>query len=417
LAVPVESGRGEALGVLYLGHPEPHAFDERDERLVVGIAGQAAVALDNARLYQAQRDARAVAERAQRRLAVLAEAGRWLLSSLDVDETLAGLARTVVPRVADGCVVEVVDDDGSLRRVAAVGAEAGATASVPLPGRTEVYGTITFVTTAPRTVEPEDVALLEELGARAGVAVENARLFRQHRDAALTLQRSLLPESLPEVAGLTFASRYLPGGAGLEVGGDFYDVLLLPGGDVGVVLGDVVGRGIEAASLMGQLRNGLRAYALDGHEPGDALTRLDRLVQATSRVPLVTLLYGRLDAATGELRLANAGHPPPLVVGPDGTARFLAPAEAPPVGVVVGASYPEQSAVLAPGETLVLYTDGLVEQRDVGLETGMATLLELARSTPVADLDAFCDEVVRAALGDMTAHDDVALLAVRRDRG
>ena len=460
LAVPVRSARGEVLGGLFFGHPEPARFTDVDERLAEGIAAHAAVAIDNARLYEAERQSREVAEQAQRRLAVLADASRVLASSLDVDEILRELSQIVVPGLADDCVVFLADDcsGSTLRPVVAVPTEAdgplwpgpgpfgtlgtdhpvarsfhtGASVLlmaasddllapvtsamvVALVGREGPLGALALRTTVPsgRVLRGDDVSLAEELGRRAAVAVEHARLYASQRSAAETLQHSLLPEMLPELPGVAMASRYLAGGPGVEVGGDWYDVLALPDGRLALAMGDVVGRGVPAASLMGQLRNGLRAYIVEGRSPGQVLGLLERLLREVGAPhQMATLVVMVLDPETGELRYANAGHPPPLVGTEDGRSQFLEGAVSVPLGAIGHADYPEAVYALTPGSTLILYTDGLVEDRTMSLDEGLARLQSSLLAAP-DDLDAMCEHVTAHVREAECAQDDMAILAVR----
>jgi anti-sigma regulatory factor (Ser/Thr protein kinase) len=225
------------------------------------------------------------------------------------------------------------------------------------------------------------------------------------------LQRSLLPEKLPKLPGLTLAARYEPGGAGVNVGGDWYDAIPLDDGRVGLAMGDVVGHGLEAASLMGQLRHAARAYALEGHSPPAVLDRLDRLVRSLPGAQMATLLYLVVDSDLRTVRFASAGHVPPLVVSPDGEPRFLEGAPNPPLGVFDSAGHKELTATLEPGSTIVLYTDGLVEQRGVSIDAGLEALRQAARDP--ADPVELCDHLVDSMLSIHPAHDDIAVLALQ----
>ena len=187
----------------------------------------------------------------------------------------------------------------------------------PLIVEGRVIGVMHVGTLQPRQFTDDDAALLQLAAGRAAPAIERARLFdaldQEHR-SAVALQRSLLPERLPDVAGLDVAARYLPSID--EVGGDWYDVIELPGGFVGLAIGDVAGHGVRAAALMGQLRTGLRAYALEGQPPGETLKRLDRLLQSIRGRGMATAAYALFSLETGSLRIASAGHPPPVLVLP-----------------------------------------------------------------------------------------------------
>src|SRR3954451_23406370 len=187
---------------------------------------------------------------------------------------------------------------------------------VPLLADERIIGVMHVGTTGARQFSAEDTVVLQLASDRAGRAIERARRFQQEHETAVTLQRSLLPDRLPDVPGLVLAARYLPGAAGTEVGGDWYDVIPLADGRVGIAMGDVVGRGIPAASLMGQLRNGLRAYAVEGHNPAGVVERLDRLGQSLTPGRMATLMYMVLEPDGRRLSFANAAHLPPLVVSP-----------------------------------------------------------------------------------------------------
>ena len=449
LAVPVRSRTGEVLGGLFFGHPESDQFDDNDERTVAGIAVHAAVALDNASLYESECTAREAAEAAGARLALLADATRALTSSLELDVMLGDLARLVAPAIADACLIELVEHDGSLRlaavsagpdqkdgldrldelrprrgRDADPAAEALRTgrpqfvtlpglsaAVVPLTGRQDPLGTLWLMKQSDGGCDGETVSLAEDLGRRASIAVENARLFARQRSVSETLQHSLLPERLPEIPGLATAARYIPGGPDVDVGGDWYDVMQLPAGGIGIAMGDVVGRGERAASLMGQLRNAVRAFAFEGKPPRQVLESVNSLMLDAGADHMATMIYGVLDPGTGELRFANAGHPPPLIVESGGAARFLDGGSGPPVGGLPACSYSEGRSILTPGATVLLYTDGLVENRARGLDVGLERLLEAGRDAP-SDPEAFCSHVLDQ-VGALAGDDDLALLAVQ----
>ncbi len=260
-----------------------------------------------------------------------------------------------------------------------------------------------------------------ELRARVRATLELARLrdeLDRRADAAEqvaeALQRSLLPDTLPELPELALAGRYVPAGRELRVGGDWYDAIPLPDGRIVLAIGDVAGHGVRAAAIMGQVSHALRAYAAEGHGPAELVRRLDALVLA-GRLEMVTCLCAKLDPATGALRWVSAGHPPPLVAGPERATRTLQGPVANPLGVIVGSRHEEGEDVLADGETLVLYTDGLVERRDRPIDAGIAALAA-ALSRDGARLEAVCDGVLGALLDGAAPADDVALLVARRTR-
>jgi PAS domain S-box-containing protein len=235
---------------------------------------------------------------------------------------------------------------------------------------------------------------------------------REHRIAE-TLQRSLLPERLPLIEGLSVSARYLPAGYGEAVGGDWYDALELRDGRVALVVGDVVGHGLRAAAAMGQLRNAFRAYALVEDSPSEVIARLNRLTLRGGDDTIATVLLLMLDRETGELTYTSAGHPPPLLLGRDGP-RYLEEGRSVPVGATEAAVFRQGSAVLDPGDALLLYTDGLVERRDAPLDRGLERLAEVA-ATGTMGLEELCDRVLGGLLGSGERADDVALIAVRSE--
>ncbi|MDQ4048349.1 MAG: SpoIIE family protein phosphatase [Actinomycetota bacterium] len=280
----------------------------------------------------------------------------------------------------------------------------------PLVQEGEVIGVVCVGSLAPARFDENDAALLSLVADRAALAIGNAGLYEREHRIVETLQRSLLPARMPQLPGMTIAARYEPGGA--DVGGDWYDAIELDGGGVGLAMGDVVGHGIDAAATMGELRNSLRAYALGGLPPGAVLARLNHLVEKLQANRMTTLLYAVIDADWTRVRYASAGHPPPLVLTPDGTAEFLWGGRSTPLGVPGCEQYEEGTARLVDGSILLLYSDGLVEVRGEDLLTGLERLRQAAMAGP-ADPQALCDHVIESLLGSRPAADDVALLAVR----
>jgi serine phosphatase RsbU (regulator of sigma subunit)/anti-sigma regulatory factor (Ser/Thr protein kinase) len=283
---------------------------------------------------------------------------------------------------------------------------------VPLTVEGEVIGVMHVGSLTPREFNNADAALLQLAAAQAAPAIDRARLFdaleREHR-GAVALQRSLLPERMPDLVGVDIAARYLP--ARDEVGGDWYDAIDLPGDLIGVAIGDVAGHGVRAAALMGQLRTGLRAYALEGHPPAEALKLVDRLLQTNRERGMATVGYAVLDTANGELRYASAGHLPPVLIGGAHGARLMDVRKAPPLGTLPFPAYRETVVTLEPGDTLLLYTDGLVERRSEPLTAGLERL-RMTVGTPTS-ADALCTRVVDALVPGGGGDDDIAMLALR----
>jgi anti-sigma regulatory factor (Ser/Thr protein kinase) len=241
---------------------------------------------------------------------------------------------------------------------------------------------------------------------------ERRELEREHRIAD-TLQRALLPERLPRLVGLSLAARYVPAEEGSSAGGDWYDVIELPNGGVGLVIGDVAGHGTEAASVMGQVRMAVRAFSLEGHPPHVVVGRVHQLLRALYEgEQMVTMLYLALNTVTWEATVVNAGHPPPLLIDPSGAATYLATTTGLPVGLNWNLPYEESIALLRPGATLVLFTDGLVDRRDIAVDDGLERLRTLATDPGDRDLDEVCGALLEHLLPS-DASDDVAILAAR----
>ncbi|WP_433296881.1 SpoIIE family protein phosphatase [Actinoplanes sp. CA-030573] len=259
---------------------------------------------------------------------------------------------------------------------------------------------------------PPDPVVLTQLARLVGLRLENARLYEAEHRIASTLQHSLLPHSLPRVAGAIVAGRYLPGSTEAEVGGDWYDVFPAPDGRLFLVIGDVVGKGVQAAAGMGQLRNALRAYILEGFACGEALTRLNRLVDNLGRQQFATVVCVRVDPVAGRLHYSSAGHPPPVLARPGKAGEFLYhSALGPPIGALPDAGYPTLEAPLEPGSRLVLYTDGLVEDRRTGIDSGLAELLEDV-GRPCDHVEDLLDKLLAKA-AHRSRRDDIALIAVQ----
>jgi anti-sigma regulatory factor (Ser/Thr protein kinase) len=251
-----------------------------------------------------------------------------------------------------------------------------------------------------------------------GAALEGLRRAAEEveveRSTAETLQRSLLRERLPDVPGLRLAARYLPGSGEARIGGDWYDAIPLRDGRVGLVIGDVVGRGIEAAARMAHLQSAVRAYALEGLRPSLILERMNGFVQELESRGTATLLLAIVDPDAETVRLASAGHPPPLIVDPDGNSSYAEGPSGNPLGTSLFPSYDETVMAMPTGSALVLYTDGIVERPDQTLDVGMGILADLGLSLP-DEPDEACRILLDRLLSDGLTHDDVALLIARLD--
>jgi serine phosphatase RsbU (regulator of sigma subunit)/anti-sigma regulatory factor (Ser/Thr protein kinase) len=286
---------------------------------------------------------------------------------------------------------------------------------VPLLVRGEVLGVIHVGTLVERQFTEHDVELLQLVAERAALAL-HVRLYERERLVAETLQRTFLPETLPAVPGLRLASRYLPASSTASIGGDWYDVFVLPSGAIALAIGDVAGHGLHAASVMGRIRNALRAYSVEVADPGEVLRRLDRLMRFFEVEDIVTLLFGVVEADLSAFRYAAAGHLPPLVVTRD-RGRFAGDGRAdPPLGTEHSQTFREEVVPLEPGDSLLLYTDGLIERREESLTDGLERLRESAASVwDVRDPDEAIAAVLQTVVGERPPSDDIALLLLQRE--
>jgi serine phosphatase RsbU (regulator of sigma subunit)/integral membrane sensor domain MASE1/anti-sigma regulatory factor (Ser/Thr protein kinase) len=287
-------------------------------------------------------------------------------------------------------------------------AEALAAAAAELEDRVELR---TAELTAANTRLIREIR--ERSEAQAQLSQEEARTRREHQIAE-TLQRSLLPDRLPELPGVALAARYVPATADMQVGGDWYDVIHLPDGLVGLAIGDVAGHGLQAAATMGQVRMAVRAYALQDSAPVSVMSGAHQLVSQLASPTMVTLLYLLYDPENRHLRFTNAGHPPALVF--DGNrSTYLGDGLSPPLGVTAEPDFTEVTHEMPPGATLLLYTDGLVERRGVSIQDGLDRLAVAAMSAAAADVDVdeLCDGLLLHLVRDARFADDIALLAMR----
>ncbi len=261
------------------------------------------------------------------------------------------------------------------------------------------------------------VAALQEIAAVVGQAAARAAIYASEHQSVELLQRAYLPVRLSPLAGLSFATRYLPAGEPVAVGGDWYDVLPLPGPLVGLVIGDVAGHGIRAAAVMASLRAALRAFATVEACPARILTRLNDYTCRYKPDTFATVFVGVFDPDEDLIRYALAGHPPALLVARDGATDVLDGTVGPPLGVP-GATYEPREHPFPAGASLVAYTDGLIERRDQPIDARLAELVHAARAGAGGGPDALCDWLVFELLSDKDLFDDAALLvAARQDRG
>jgi len=359
----------------------------------------------------------------------------------DITEALVQLDCSLKEGEFGGDVLGVSSRPRAMR---ALGEQLGAAAAllVPLPARGQIAAAMMLIRHRGRPVFTDtDLDMAVDLGRRAGVSLDNARLYQREHRIAETLQRSLLPD-LPDIATVTAAARYRASANTAQVGGDFYELLDLPDGAIGVAIGDVVGHDLHAAAAMGQLRGLLRACAwdveqYDGRHPDAVLARVDRLLQGLHATSMATLAFARLEPPgypgdrhptpgthdtdtappdtamrrTGRWRVqySSAGHPPLMLRLPDGRVQLLDEAD----GLLLGVqptTRPTAQLTVPRGTTLLAYTDGLIERRAEHLDTGITRLAELLHTHRGTTPDQLCDRI----LHDLGASDDdVALLAVQ----
>ncbi|WP_418113904.1 SpoIIE family protein phosphatase [[Actinomadura] parvosata] len=285
---------------------------------------------------------------------------------------------------------------------------------LPLLAAGRALGALRFSFTRPQKISQEDGVFLEALAGQCALAVERATLFEREHRTAETLQRSLLPDRLPVVKGLVLAQRFRSGSRHVQVGGDWYDAFVLQDGRVAAVVGDVMGKGVKAAAGMGRIRNAMRALALTNPPPAAVLTGLDRVFEATEEEEQVTTLaYMVVEPVTGEGTLALAGHPPPVLVSPQGTAILCDAEPGTPLGWPT--SRRQFRFVVPPGHTAVLYSDGLVENRKRGLDAGLAELCSVVTEAPpevVSSPHMLLDFLVDRMLSGYEQDDDVTALAI-----
>jgi PAS domain S-box-containing protein len=466
LAVVPLTVEGRTIAAAAFSFADEREFIPEERAFMLATAQQAANALDRAQQHEGER-------RAREHLAFISRASEVLGGSLDLDATLQRLASIAVPEVSDWCAVDLVDD-GEIRNVAVAHAdptkvqlaqelrerypptreEPRGVANVLRTGQPELYsripeellregahdeehlelmkdlglvsamvvplrahgrtlGAITFVSSgesASRYTE-SDLAFAQELAAHAALAIDNASLYLREHSAAVTLQRALLPRKLPDVEGVEMAVRYFPAGSGVEAGGDWYDAIDLGDGKLALVIGDVSGRGITAASIMGRLRMAIRAYATEGHGPAEVAMRTDRLMLSFDERDMATVFMLSLDTRTGRGEYIRVGHLPGLVRHRDGSVDPLYGKGSPPMGTVRDLEVETERVQLEPGSLVLLYTDGLIESRDTPIDEDIRKLCSALEEAP-DEIEACLDQVVGALAPD-DPFDDVAVLAVR----
>jgi PAS domain S-box-containing protein len=429
---------------------------------------------ERAELLTRERAAKAEADRARERLTFLLRAGDMVAASRNRDEMLEHAAHLVVPALADHCVVFLPSADGTLlatslahhdparapvlaefrqHKIPPVGPMSiqaaystgtsqllrDAKAQLPqwrdlAPGLVEVLDRLRAdsVLSTPLLVDERpvgvlalardadrpgfastDIAVVEEFARRLADGLATADTFAREHAIAETLQRSVLPGTLPRISQLDLAVCYLPATEGADVGGDWYDAFPLDGNRVGLVIGDVTGHGIGSASIMGQVRSMLRAYAIDHPHPGEVLERTNTALVRLLPEALATAVYAVLDPGTGELIYANAGHLPPLAANGAGQVDYLDGASGSMLGASPGATFTAGRRRLSAGSVLLNYTDGLIENGRRDLTDGLNALTGVMRRSAALTAEQTCAAVRDSLLGTDVRDDDVCLLAVR----
>ena len=326
-------------------------------------------------------------------------------------EIFSTVSQSLIHRVVERRPPIVLDDTSGLGEPAARGAGVRSLVGVPLVVHGRLIGSLCTGQLEPRIFTTDEVHLLQLIADRAAIAIDNARLYEKAASVAETLQLSLLPKHLPSSPTARIGARYLPAAGGTQVGGDWYDAAELPDGRLVLMIGDVVGHGIEAAATMGQIRHVLRAFALEGHSPSSTIECL-KTTNAVEEDEMATVVCLVFDPATHSVRFANAGHPPPLLLCPDGRAMYLDGGRSMPLGVPEVGHYDEAEFAVEPGSTLLLYTDGLVERRGASIDEGLDRLLDAITDGP-NDLEDLLSFVVAELVGEHHRLDDVALIALK----
>lgn len=288
-------------------------------------------------------------------------------------------------------------------------------AILPLLSDGRIVGGIVLVFAEDQAFSARQLSSLTAFATICGRALDRARQQQSDHDISVRLQNSLLPGTMPSLEGAELAVRYLPAGATADVGGDWYDAAVLPDGRVVVTVGDVGGKGVAAAALMGRLRIGLKAYAIEGYGPAEIVSRLDRLTTHIPETEFTTLAVASIDLTTGEVRLCRAGHMPPLLIPAEGRPRLVSGGGSGPVGLGLGDEPRNETTMhLGPGDAIMLFTDGLVEQRDRPLDAGFEELAAAMTSQARESAEAIADAALAARVGPGgTPPDDVALLVIR----
>ena len=474
--MPLTDADGRTLGSLCAIDTRPRAWSKAELQTLQDLAEACSSELRLRISRELAEEARRHAESAHDQLAMLAELTETLATTTDIDEALGTLGAALTPRLADWCLITLVGPDGVPRQVSAAHRDPARAADVarfahlmttglngesivlavqrtgrpirrdgesaahilerttdpelaqiaerlgyasflvaPIsePVSHRVLGALTLVNGSSRAAFTEaDERTGTDIGRRAGLALDNSRLYRQQRHVAEVLQQSMLTE-LPAIEGIELHARYLPAQDGAAVGGDWYDAFAQPDGSVMLAVGDVSGHDIEAAATMGQLRNLVRGDAFGrDDEPGPLLSQLDKALRGLRVPAAATVVLARLrrEEAAYSLSFSNAGHPPPLVLFPDGTVEVWWTKPEPLLGLVARNERATHKRTLPAGATLVLYTDGLVEIPGRLLDDGIAVVEQTLREHADLPGEELCARLLEAA---SRRADDIALLLIR----
>jgi GAF domain-containing protein/anti-sigma regulatory factor (Ser/Thr protein kinase) len=456
VATPISAG-ARRIGVIGLGFDRERSFSPDELRFVEALAEEAGEALELARLFEAE-------QRALRRAARLQEVTARLARAVTTEDAARAILRGATGGVgADAAAIALASDDGQSLRVVpgmisggtlrlqspiSIGVSDRAVVAhvyrngramwipspdvwrsrfedgfetqnalgrclyaVPIVAKGEAIGALVVYFQQERPApSAEDAELIRSFAHQAGVALERARAYEVEHEAAMTLQRNLMPEGTAHAVNVEADGRYLPATRGVHVGGDWYDIVDRPDGAVAFAVGDIAGHGLQAAAAMGQVRSAWRALALSMTQPSTILASLDRFATGVDGAFFSTILTMLLDPSSGELRYASAGHPPALVLEPDGSTRFLEGGRSVPLGLPFDLPRPQATERLSSGAVLVVYTDGLVERREEPLDRGLERLAEAATGVRGGTLKEISDALLELVAEDR--HDDVALLTI-----
>lgn len=463
MIVPL-GARGHVLGaVSFVLAESGRQYGRDDLRVAQELARHAALAIDNGRLHRAEQEAHAALQVVAERLDRLHKVAAALSRAVTVPDALNTiLGEGIAASDAVAGVVGIVSEDGESIEIAAARGyteqtiEAWRTfpinrrlplsdvvrtgqaffcesradrdarwptfagigtshafVALPLALHGKVRGALGLTFETDHAFSPEERELLLTVARQCAQALERARLYQQEHEIAVAVQRSLLPKDLAVSEEVAVAARYLPASPGLEIGGDWYDVMRIGPRELIITIGDVVGHGLKAAQTMGQLRNATRAYALEHSSPAEIVARLNVFVNRFPDGEFSTLFVGRLDLERQVLEYTNAGHPPPLLRRPGGETIWLEDARVFPIGVEVGVPCPSATVDLEPDMMLFLYTDGLVERRTRSLQEGLAALRKVIEESG-EEPERLVEEVIAGVVHDGAEHsDDIAMVTFR----